>query len=79
MAWLKTEPVEGILAPNLNDVIRDNNTALETALNKEMNFATGGTASLQGILKQGSARPFFQDTAPATRAPWRSPIGSKSM
>lgn len=67
MAWIKGEPVEGILAPNLNDVIRDNNDALEIALNKEMNFATGGVASLQGILKQGSARPFFQNTVPGTR------------
>lgn len=67
MAWEKGEPVEGILAPRLNDVIRDNNDALEIALNKEMNFSTGGVASLQGILKQGSARSFFQDSAPATR------------
>ena len=67
MAWLKGEPVEGILAPDLNDVIRDNNDALEIALNKEMNFSTGGTASLQGILKQGSARMFSQASAPAIR------------
>lgn len=68
MAWDKTKIAEGVLAPDLNDEIRANWDALETALNKEHNFSTGGTASLQGILKQGSARCFFQDTAPATRA-----------
>ncbi len=67
MAWLKGEPVEGGLAPDLNDVIRDNNDALEIALNKEHNFATGGVLSLQGILKQGSARMFSQASAPGTR------------
>ena len=52
----------------MNDEIRANWEALEAALGKEMNFSTGGTASLQGILKQGGARCFFQDTAPTTRA-----------
>lgn len=67
MAWDKTKIAEGVKAPDLNDEIRANWEALEDALNKEMNFSTGGTASLQGIFRQGSARPFFQDTAPATR------------
>jgi len=67
MAWDKTKIAEGVLAPDLNDEIRENWSALEAALTKEMYFSTGGTASLQGILKQGSARAFFQDTAPATR------------
>jgi hypothetical protein len=66
--WDKTKIAEGVLAPDLNDEIRANWSALEDALNKEMYFSTGGTASLQGILRQGSARAFFQDTAPATRA-----------
>lgn len=68
MAWDKNLIAEGVLAPDLNDEIRSNWAALEDALNKEMNFATGGTASLQGILKQGGARCFWQATAPATRA-----------
>ncbi len=67
MAWLKGEPHEGILAPDLNDVIRDNNEALETYLNREHIFSTGGTIANQIMHKQGSARAFFQDTAPATR------------
>lgn len=66
-AWDKNKVREGIPAPDLNDEIRENWDALETALNKEMNFSTGGVESLQGIFKQGGARPFFQDTAPATR------------
>lgn len=68
MAWLKGEPHEGILAPDFNDVIRDNNAALEAYLNKEHIFSTGGVVADQIMHKQGSARPFFQDTAPATRA-----------
>lgn len=67
MAWDKTRCEEGILAPDLNNAIRANYEALEAALGKEMNFSTGGTASLQGILKQGSARCYWQATAPATR------------
>lgn len=67
MAWDKELIAEGVLAPDLNDEIRANWAALEAALTKEMYFSTGGTASLQGILKQGGARVFFQDTAPATR------------
>lgn len=67
MAWDKTRCAEGILAPDLNDEIRANYEDLEAALTKEMNFSTGGTASLQGIMKQGSARCFSQAAAPATR------------
>lgn len=67
MAWNKELIAEGVLAPDLNDEIRANWDALETALNKEMNFSTGGTESLQGILKQGGARMFAQAAAPATR------------
>ncbi len=67
MAWDKSKCAEGILAPNLNDEIRANWDALEAALTKEMNFSTGEAASLQGILKQGGARCFFQATPPLTR------------
>ncbi len=65
MAWKKTEPIEGILAPSLNDVIRDNNDALETALDMWHYFATGGVQT--GRPRQGHCRPFFQDAAPTTR------------
>lgn len=67
MAWNKNLIAEGVLAPDLNDEIRANWAALETVLGKEMNFSTGGEASLQGILKQGNARMFSQASAPATR------------
>lgn len=67
MAWDKELIAEGVLAPDLNNEIRANWSALEASLTKEMNFSTGGTASLQGILKQGGARPFFQASAPTTR------------
>lgn len=67
MAWDKTKCAEGILAPDFNDEVREQYVDLEAALTKEMNFSTGGTESLQGILKQGGARCFFQATAPATR------------
>lgn len=64
-AWIKGEPVEGGLAPDLNNVIRDNNKALEAALDAYIRFATGGTQT--GRPRQGSARPYFQDAAPAAR------------
>lgn len=65
MAWIVGEPIEGILAPDFNNVIRDNNAALETALDAWIRFATGGTQT--GQPRQGSARPYFQDAAPTTR------------
>ncbi len=65
MGWIEGQPVEGILAPDLNDVIRDNNAALEAALDAYIRFATGGTQS--GQPRQGSARPYFQDSAPTAR------------
>lgn len=67
MAWDKTLIAEGVLAPDLNNEIRANWEAIEAALTKELNFATGGEESLQGIHRQGSARCFAQATAPATR------------
>ena len=65
MAWDKGEPIEGILAPDLNDVIRVNNDALEAALNAWIRFETGGTQS--GQPRQGSARVYFQDSVPTGR------------
>jgi len=65
MAWVKGEPHEGILAPDLNNVVRDNNEALETALNAWSRFETAGTQN--GQPRQGSARVYFQDTVPTAR------------
>ncbi len=65
--WKKGEPVEGIPAPLLNDAIRANNAILETYLNKEHIFSTGGVVANQIMHKQGSARMFSQASAPATR------------
>jgi hypothetical protein len=65
MAWKKGEPREKIPAPDFNDVIRDNNYALEAALNPWLEFETGGTQT--GHPRQGSARPYCQDAAPTIR------------
>lgn len=65
MAWDKGRPVEGGLAPDLNDVIILNNNALEAALDAYIRFATGGTQT--GQPRQGSARVYFQDAAPTAR------------
>lgn len=64
-AWDKGQPIEGGLAPDLNDVIRANNRALETALDAWIRFETGGTQT--GQPRQGSARVYFQDSAPTAR------------
>jgi len=64
-AWDKGEPHEHIDAPEVNDVIRANNLALETALNAYNYFATGGSQT--GRPRQGSARVYFQDSAPTAR------------
>lgn len=65
MAWDKTKIAEGVLAPDLNDEIRANWVALEAALDAWIRFATGGTQT--GQPRQGSARPYFQDSAPTVR------------
>lgn len=44
-----------------------NFVAMETALNREHEFSTGGTAADQGHHKRGSARCHFQDDVPTTR------------
>lgn len=65
MAWDKNSPAPGIKAKVLDDLIRTNNDALETAIDNEHDFTTSGTQT--GDHAQGSARCFFTDTAPATR------------
>jgi len=65
MAFDKTLPIEGALAPTYNNIMRADKIALEAALNAYMYFATGGTQT--GQPRQGQARPYFQDSAPATR------------
>lgn len=65
MAFDKTLPIEGALAPTYNDIMRADKAALEAALNAYMYFETGGTQT--GQPRQGAARPYFQDAAPTTR------------
>jgi len=67
MAWDKGEPAAKIAAKLIDNRIRTNNSALETALNREHEFSTGGTVTDQAHHRQGSARCFFQALAPATR------------
>lgn len=65
MAWDKNKIAEGVLAPDLNDEIRVNWAALEAALDAYIRFETGGTQT--GQPRQGSARIYYQGTAPAAR------------
>jgi hypothetical protein len=65
MVWDKSLPIEGALAPTYNDIMRADKTALEAALNAYFYFVTGGIQTMQP--RQGSARPYYQATAPATR------------
>ena len=65
MVFDKTLPIEGALAPTYNNIMRKDKEALEAALNAYFYFATGGTQT--GQPRQGSARIYYQDTAPATR------------
>jgi len=67
MAWNKELIAEGVLAPDLNDEIRSNWEAKESDDNREHIFSTGGTPADQMIHRQGSARCYYQATAPATR------------
>ena len=43
MAWDKNQPVGSVVANQLDDLIRTNNEGLETAVNAEHYFVTGGT------------------------------------
>ena len=63
--WDKGSPAPGIKAKQLDNDVRTNNDALEAAIDNEHDFATSGTQT--GDHTQGSARCFFNDTAPATR------------
>ena len=65
MAWDKDQPAEGALAPTYNNIMRANQSALETALNAYFYFATGGTQT--GQPRQGSARVYYQATQPTAR------------
>jgi len=67
MAWNKANPATGIKAKSLDDHVRTNQDALETACNREHEFSTGGTVADQMHHRKGSARPFFQDSAPTAR------------
>lgn len=65
MAFDKTLPIEGALAPTYNNIMRADKTALEAALSAYMYFKTGGTQT--GQPRQGSSRPYFQASPPAAR------------
>jgi hypothetical protein len=65
MVFDKTLPIEGALAPTYNNIMRADKEALEAALNAWFYFVTGGTQT--GQPRQGSARIYYQATAPATR------------
>jgi hypothetical protein len=64
--WNELEPVAGTHAHALYGLIRNNNSGIQSALEAEHIF-NGTTAGLQtGAHKQGSARCFYQASAPAT-------------
>ena len=65
MAFDKTQPVASSYANKLYGTIRTKNTGIESAVDNEHDFTTGGTQT--GHHTQGSARCFWQATAPATR------------
>lgn len=65
--WDKDKPTAGTsLRASIVEMLA-NDTALETALNREHEFSTGGTVADQAHHKKGSARAYFQDAAPGTR------------
>lgn len=67
-AWDKDKPAATTTLRISNPQILANNAALETALNLEHEFSTGGTTADQCHHRPGSARAYFQDAAPSTRA-----------
>lgn len=67
MAFDKDKPAAGSSLRSSNPEILANQSALETAANREHEFSTGGTAADQLHHKKGSARCYFQDAAPTTR------------
>lgn len=67
MAWNKDKPASSTSLRSSNPEILANWDTLETALNREHEFSTGGTVADQAHHKKGSARCYFQDAAPGTR------------
>lgn len=67
MSYDKDKPAASTSLRNSNPQILANQAAIETALNREHEFSTGGTEADQAHHKKGSARCFIQDTEPATR------------
>lgn len=65
MSFDKAKPAASTGLKASNPEILANWTAIEAALDAEHTFATSGTQD--GKHTQGSARPFFQDSAPTTR------------
>ena len=66
-AWDKDKPAATTSLRSSNPEMLENNSSIETALNREHEFSTGGTVTDQGHHKKGSARAYFQDAEPATR------------
>lgn len=67
MAFDNTEPNQAHAVSACASHILANFVASETALNREHEFVTGGTAADQAHHKKGSARCYIQDAAPTTR------------
>ena len=67
MAYNKNKPASSTSLRDSNPQILANWDALETALNREHEFSTGGTVTDQVHHRKGSARSFFQDAEPTTR------------
>jgi hypothetical protein len=67
MAWDKDKPASPTSLRASNPEMLANNAAIETALNREHEFSTGGTVVDQTHHKKGSARCFIQDGVPGTR------------
>ena len=67
MAFDKDKPASTTSLRSSNPEILANWDALETALDREHEFSTGGTVADQAHHKKGSARAYFQDAQPTTR------------
>jgi hypothetical protein len=67
MAFDKDKPASSTSLRASNPEILANWDALETALNREHEYSTGGTVADQAHHKKGSARCFIQDAVPTTR------------
>lgn len=65
--WDKDKPASSTSLRASNPQILTNFSDLETALNREHTFSTGGTEADQAHHKKGSARAYFQDAEPGTR------------